>query len=248
MRLNKFLARTGVASRRRADLLIQSATVTVNGIVITNPAHLVEPEDVVQYGQQVLTLPEETIVLLLHKPRGVLTTVRDPRQRRTVVDLIPSHLALFPVGRLDRDTQGLLLFTNDGHLAQRLIHPRHQIPRVYQVVTDRPLDSGSIRRLGAGIPIGAGETGRARVLKQVRVKGRTKVTLELRQGRKREIRRLFRKLKRPVIDLIRTRFGSLSLGKLPVGDWRRLSARETQHLRRYLEGKRAPEKPLPGPV
>lgn len=233
MRLNKYLALAGVASRRAADKLIQAATTTVNGQVVLDPAFNVSEEDVVCFDGQRLKLIRDFKVYLLNKPTGVITTSKDPHGRPTVVDLIPHQGRLFPVGRLDKDTTGLLLLTNDGELMEKLLHPRYRVPRLYEVVIDRPLEKTEIQKMERGLYIGDGEWGRAKVVKQVTVKKRTTLTLRLTEGKKREVRRLLTTLKRRIFNLRRIQFGPVSLGDLPVGRWRELSPEEIEKLKTY---------------
>lgn len=230
MRLNKFLANAGIASRRESDRLIQAATTTVNGVVITDPAFNVEEQDIVLYDGQLLKLPQESIVIMLNKPLNYITTADDPQGRRTVFDLIRYPQRLFPIGRLDKDTTGLLLLTNNGDLAHRLLHPRNRVPRVYLAEIEGRLDDKSVNRIQKGIFIGDNEFGRAEVLKQVTEKKRTWVTLQLRQGKKREIRRIFHFLDVRLFSLHRQSYGSIELGNLPLGQWRRLTETEQNQL------------------
>lgn len=230
MRLNKFLARGGVASRRRADELIQAATTTVNGRVVTDPGSQVESGDDVCFEGRHIKPLEETIILMLHKPKGVVTSVGDPQGRITVIDFVTNKHRLFPIGRLDKDSTGLLLLTNDGDITQSLLHPSRQIARIYEAVIDRALDRKEIARLKKGIYFGKHERGRAKVVKQKTVKKRTTVTLELREGKNREVRRMMERLKRRLFSLHRTHFGPLSLGKLAKGKWRQLKKNEIQKI------------------
>ena len=237
IRLNKYLAQAGVASRREADLLIRAATTTVNGIVITDPAYQVMPTDEVVYDGRRLKIDIEPTVVMLNKPKGVITTVRDPQNRPTVLDLIPGKTRLFPIGRLDKDTTGLILLTNDGELANFLLHPRHQIPRIYVCEIEGRLSSKMIAKLSRGIFIGGGEFGRCQVLRQNTVKKRSRVTLELTQGKKREIRRIFSALRVRLFTLHRIQYGPIKLGKLPEGRWRSLTTDEIASLRKLRKRK-----------
>ena len=236
MRLNKYLAQAGVASRRKADELIQAATTTVNGKLVLDPALEVGLEDIVAYDGRQLSIKSKTELYILNKPAGIITTVSDERGRRSVVDLVPSKERLFPIGRLDRDTTGLVLLTNDGDLANRLAHPRWRIPRIYNAVVDHSLSNQEISRMAKGMFIGEGEFGKAEVLKQVTVKSRTEIILRLRRGKKREIRRLFHYLNRKLFSLNRTQFGKLELGDLPIGHYRQLSEQEVRELKGSLNG------------
>ena len=180
---------------------------------------------------------------ILNKPRRVLTTVRDPEGRATVMDLVPERKArIFPVGRLDRESEGLLLLTNDGELAQALLHPSRESPRVYRVTVKGRLSDASARRLEAGVRLEGGETtARARVGRRRHEAGRdrTTFTLTLIEGRKRQIRRSLLALGHRVVRLVRTRMGPLSLGRLPSGEARRLTPTEVAQLRRHARNSRA---------
>ena len=137
MRLNKFLSQAGIAPRRESDNLIKNAMVTVNGLLETNPAYQVESKDEVFFDNQKIKLETKTRIIAFNKPEGYITTMKDPHQRKTVIDLIQTDERLFPIGRLDKNTTGLLLLTNDGQLANKLMHPRNQIPRIYKLQIDK---------------------------------------------------------------------------------------------------------------
>ena len=154
MRLNKFLAQTGVASRRKADELIQMATTEVNGKICLDPAYDVKDSDVIKYDGQKVKPVQEKIVIMLHKPKKVITTVKDTHGRKTVLDIVPSKYRLTPVGRLDQDTTGLLLLTNDGDLHQYLTHPKNRIPKDYEAVIEGRMTASQIQKLIRGIYIG----------------------------------------------------------------------------------------------
>ena len=231
MRLNKYLAESGIASRRKSDKLIQMATTEVNGLICLDPAYSVQDEDVVEYDGRKIRPVKEKIVVMLHKPKKVITTVKDTHGRKTVMDLVSSKYRLTPVGRLDKDTTGLLLLTNDGHLHQYLTHPRNQIPKDYEAVAEGRITDAQILKLSKGVYIGDKEFGNAEILHQSTVKGRSIITLRLRQGKKREIRRIFYSLKLKLLSLKRTRFGDLSLGNLPESGQRNLTEEEINSLR-----------------
>ncbi len=230
MRLNKFLALSGVASRRESDRLIQAATVTVNDVVIYNPAYQVSLKDVVKYNEQKLIPVNEITIIKFNKPENVITTARDPQNRKTIFDYIHTSSRLFPVGRLDKDSTGLVLVTNDGELANRLMHPRNRIPRIYVIEIDKPFRRWEVERMHKGVYIGQKDWGNAEVVNQVTVKKRTTVTLRLYQGKKREVRRLVYRMKRKLFSLKRTEFGPILLGDLPVGQWQRLTEKELASL------------------
>ena len=232
MRLNKFLAQAGIASRRKADELIQMATTTVNGELCLDPAYKVKDSDIVRYDDQAINPEKEKIVILLHKPRGVITTAKDTHDRKTVLDLISGSARLVPVGRLDKNTTGALLLSNDGNLHEYLTHPRNQIPKDYEAVIEGRITPEQIAKLKRGIYIGDREYGQAEVLIQNTVKQRSTVTLRLRQGKKREIRRIMHRLKRKLFSLKRIRFAGLGLGDLAPGQYRIITVEEIQMLKK----------------
>ena len=230
MRLNKFLAQTGVASRRKADELIQMATTEVNGKICLDPAYDVKDSDVIKYDGQKVKPVQEKIVIMLHKPKKVITTVKDTHGRKTVLDIVPSKYRLTPVGRLDQDTTGLLLLTNDGDLHQYLTHPKNRIPKDYEAVIEGRMTASQIQKLIRGIYIGDKEYGKAEIVSQDTKKGRSVVILRLHQGKKREIRRIMHRLKLKLLSLKRIRFSGLELGDLPEHHYRTLNEKEVKLL------------------
>tara|TARA_B100000809_G_scaffold265314_1_gene323760 strand:+ start:1317 stop:2015 length:699 start_codon:yes stop_codon:yes gene_type:complete len=230
MRLNKFLARAGIESRRKADELIQMATTEVNGKICLDPAYDVKDSDEVKYDGQKIKPILEKVVIMLHKPKRVITTVKDTHGRKTVLDIVHSKYRLTPIGRLDQDTTGLLLLTNDGDLHQYLSHPRNRIPKDYEAVIEGRMASDQIQKLGRGIYIGDKEYGKASIVSQETTKGRSIVILRLYQGKKREIRRIMHRLNLKLISLKRIRFAGLELGDLPEHHYRTLSEMEVKLL------------------
>ena len=230
MRLNKFLAQSGVASRRKSDELIQMATTEVNGKVCLDPAYNVSPEDKVCFDGKRLVPIRDKIVLMLNKPEKVITTVQDTHGRKTVIDFIRSKIRISPIGRLDKNTKGLLLLTNDGTLHQYLTHPSHQIPKDYEAVIEGKLTQDNIIKLNRGIYIGNKEYGKAEILKQNTIKGRSTIILRLRQGKKREIRRIFFRFNKKIYSLKRIRYAELTLGNLKEGEYRQLTKNEINSL------------------
>ena len=230
MRLNKFLSQAGIASRRESDNLIKNAMVTVNGVLETNPAYQVKSKDEVFYDDQRIKLETKTRIIALNKPEGYITTMKDPLQRKTVIDLIYTEERLFPIGRLDKDTTGLLLLTNDGQLANKLMHPKNQIPRIYKLQIDKVFQSWEIKRMASKVYIGQKEWGKADVVDQKKIKGRATVHLRLFHGKKREVRRIIFRMKRKLFSLERIQFGSIELGDIPLGKWRDLSNKELKSL------------------
>ena len=230
MRLNKFLAQSGVASRRKSDELIQMATTEVNGKVCLDPAYKVSPDDKVCFDGKRLVPIIDKVVLMLNKPEKVITTVQDTHGRKTVIDLIKSKIRLSPIGRLDKNTKGLLLLTNDGTLHQYLTHPSHQIPKDYEAVIEGKLTQDNIIKLKRGIYIGNKEYGKAEILKQNTIKGRSTIILRLRQGKKREIRRIFFRFNKKLYSLKRIKYAKLTLGNLKEGEYRQLTTNEINSL------------------
>jgi 23S rRNA pseudouridine2605 synthase len=229
MRLAKYLAHAGVASRRAAEVLIGEGRVAVGGDIVRDPARDVDGSIVVTFDGRPVALPGERLVYALNKPRGVVSTAKDTHGRRTVVDLVPADRRLYPVGRLDADTTGLILLTDDGELAERLMHPRHEVPKTYRArVADGPVDGGALHRLRTGLELDDGRTLPARV-EQPRP-GVLEITL--REGRKRQVRRMCEAVGHPVIKLQRVAFGPLRLGTLKPGEHRLLSDAEVAKLRR----------------
>ena len=230
MRLNKFLAKAGIASRRKSDELIQMATTMVNGKVCLDPAYDVKKEDSVQFDGKKVIVENKKIVLMLHKPKKVITTVRDTHGRKTVMDFIPSKFRITPVGRLDQNTTGLLLLTNVGDLQEYLTHPKNKVSKDYEVYIEGKLNIDQVKKLKSGLYIGYKEYGKAEILEQKVHKGRSKIILRMRQGKKREIRRIFHRLNKKLISLKRIGFASLKLGNLREGEYRELTHNEINKL------------------
>ena len=230
MRLNKFLAKAGIASRRKSDELIQMATTMVNGKVCLDPAYQVKKEDLVHFDGKKVIIEKKKIVLMLHKPKKVITTVRDTHGRKTVMDFIPSKFKITPVGRLDQNTTGLLLLTNDGDLQEYLTHPKNKVSKDYEVYIEGKLNIDQVKKLKSGLYIGYKEYGKAEILEQKVHKGRSKIILRMRQGKKREIRRIFHRLNKKLISLKRIGFASLKLGNLREGEYRKLTQNEINKL------------------
>jgi len=232
MRLAKFLAHAGVASRRAAERLVVSGRVQVGGEVVTDPARDVDGSSAVEVdGKAVAAEPRE--VHALNKPSGVVSTARDTHGRPTVVDLVDSDLRLYPVGRLDADTSGLILLTNAGELAEQLTHPRYGVEKVYRARVDpQRMPEGALRALREGVELEDGRTAPARA----RQLGPGRVEIVLREGRKRQVRRMCEAVGHRVVELERIAFGPLRLGELKAGQSRRLSAAEVERLRRSGAG------------
>ncbi|MBN2417484.1 rRNA pseudouridine synthase [bacterium] len=233
MQLNKYIAHCGAASRRGAVTFIQNNRVTVNGVPATRPELRVDPDrDIVRLDGKRLDIERKYVYILLHKPVKTLTTVRDERGRATVIDLVKVRQRVYPVGRLDYNTTGVLLLTNDGPLAYRLAHPKFEICKRYEARVDGDFSVQDADRLAAGVPIEPGITVSGTVV-QIRKTGTgTVVTLEIHEGRKHQVRKMLRATGHPVRALVRTRFADLTLEGLAPGEWRPLSVREVSRLYR----------------
>jgi 23S rRNA pseudouridine2605 synthase len=229
MRLVKYLAHAGVASRRAAEGIIAAGRVTVAGSVVTDPAQDVDEASGVCVDGRPLAGPEPRVAYLLHKPAGVLSTARDPQGRPTVVGLVGrEELRLYPVGRLDAQTTGVILLTNDGELANRLTHPRFEVPKTYRAkLAGGPIEATALRALRDGVELDDGITAPARVRKLAA----NEIELTIHEGRNRQVRRMCEAVGHPVRELVRTRFGPLTLAGLAPGEYRRLTAQELGRVR-----------------
>lgn len=235
LRLQKFLARAGVASRRGSEDLMTAGRVRVNGVVVNELGAKVDPSfDVIEVDGRRVTLADEPVHIALNKPGGVVTTMSDPQGRPTVASLVPTedHPGLFPVGRLDADTTGLLLFTTDGELGHRLLHPRWKVPKTYRALVDGAPDVCDMRKLREGVELDDGLTAPADARTLERFGDRTLVELTLREGRKRQVRRMLGAVGHPVIELDRVSFGPVDLSTLSPGAWRMLTEHEIADLHR----------------
>ena len=231
MRLNAFLARAGVASRRGADELIKAGRVTVNG----EPGQLntfVESRDRVELDGRRLEL-QPLAYVLLHKPAATVTTARDPQGRRTVVDLVDHPARVVPVGRLDADTTGALLLTNDGELAHRLAHPRYEVEKIYEARVEGEPSEDTLARLRAGIDLDDGPTAPA----EARLISPGTVELSIHEGRKHQVKRMLAAVGHPVLALHRSRYAGLTLEGLEPGAWRELEPFEVERLRARERGR-----------
>jgi len=238
MRLQKFLARAGVASRRGSEDLMTAGRVRVNGEIVTSLGSKVDPlTDIVLVDDSEIRLSEGPVYLALNKPSGVVTTMSDPEGRPTVASLVPAEEfpGLFPVGRLDFETTGLLLFTTDGELAHRLLHPRWKVPKTYVAVVDGHPGQIARKRLATGVELDDGLTAPAQVRVLERRPETALVEIVISEGRKRQVRRMFSAVHHPVRELHRIRFGPVELGMLREGAWRHLEDSEVAALRQAVE-------------
>jgi len=230
IRLNKFIANAGICSRREADELIRAGVIKVNGITVTEMGLRVGPRDKVQYGDQTLA-GEKMVYVLLNKPKGYLTTSEDPFDRKTVMELVSDACRerIYPVGRLDRNTTGLLLLTNDGDIAKKLTHPRHKVKKIYHVELDKALTKSDMIRISDGVELDDG------VIKADEIaytgEGKKEIGIELHSGKNRVVRRIFELLEYDVVKLDRVSFAGLTKKDLPRGRWRYLTESEVNYLK-----------------
>lgn len=227
MRLAKFLATAGIASRRSSEEIIRAGRVTVDGETVTDPARNVSDANRVALDSRPVSVSPDRVVYAVNKPAGVVSTARDPQGRPTVVTLVPQTERLYPVGRLDIDTTGLILLTNQGELAHRLTHPSFEVDKTYRVVVGgRTISERVLRALREGVELEDGRTAPAGVR---RVSADT-LEITIHEGRKRQVKRMCEAVGHPVKRLERIRLGPLELGDLPRGRWRRLTAAEVDAL------------------
>ncbi len=233
MRLSKYLSACGVASRRKADELIQEGKVRVNSKTVTAMGFRVDPEeDKVTFQGQTVVPPKKIRILMLNKPPGVMTTLSDPHADQTVMQFVDHYEErLFPVGRLDRDSEGLLLFTNDGELAHRLTHPRFHLDKEYEVVVEGSPRREDIEQLRQGVEIDGHKTSKSNIHFVDAVNGRQIYTMVIHEGRKRQVRRMFEEVGAKVVALRRIRVGPVKMGHLPIGSVREVKGEELKALR-----------------
>jgi 23S rRNA pseudouridine2605 synthase len=231
MRLNKYLAHAGIASRREADELIKVGAVTVNGDVVTEMGYKVKPGDKVQFNGDTIK-PEKKVYVLLNKPKNFITTTEDEKGRKTVMELVEKSapVRIYPVGRLDRNTTGVLLFTNDGDLAKKLTHPKHKVEKIYHVKLDKNLKPSDMEKIKDGLKL---EDGVIQVDDISFIKGapHNEVGVKIHSGRNRIVRRIFEHLGYDVIKLDRVLFAGLTKKDLKRGHWRHLTKKEVDFLK-----------------
>jgi 23S rRNA pseudouridine2605 synthase len=230
MRLNKYLAHAGIASRREADELIKIGAVMVNGEIVTEMGFKVKPTDKVQFNGETIK-PEKKVYVLLNKPKNFITTTEDDKGRRTVMELVEksSPVRLYPVGRLDRNTTGVLLFTNDGDLAKKLTHPKHMVEKIYHVKLDKSLKSNDMEKIRAGFKL---EDGYVEVddIQYIKGASHSEIGVKIHSGRNRIVRRIFEHFNYNVIKLDRVLFAGLTKKDLKRGHWRHLTKKEVDFL------------------
>jgi len=233
-RLNKFIANSGICSRREADKLIEAGVIKVNGKIITELGTKVSRDDVVKYGGTVI-VPEKLNYILLNKPKGFISTMDDPFERKTVMSLVSNACKerIYPVGRLDLNTTGLLLFTNDGELAKRLTHPKYGVKKLYHVTLDKPLTYPDFEKIANGIEL---DDGMIKVDKIAYVEhgiDKKQLGIEIHSGRNRIVRRIFESINYKVLRLDRVIFAGLTKKDIPRGKWRQLKEHEVNVLKRF---------------
>lgn len=231
VRINKFLADAGVASRRKIDELLLQGLIKVNGKVVNEPGMKVTNSDFITVNGDPVRVIKHNIYILLNKPKNVITTTSDDRDRKTVLDIVRKEDRIFPVGRLDRNTTGVLLLTNDGELAYRLTHPKFEIERTYKVKLDKPLLSGYAKSISEGVVLDNGdETGTCELT--INPEDPTKVIISIHEGKNREIRRIFEKFGYEVKQLDRKIFAGLTTKGLTLGNYRHLTRTEVTELKK----------------
>lgn len=238
MPLNKFISHAGVAARRDAAEMVKKGLVKVNGVLITEPGHRVSVKDEVKVNGKKIFLAKNLVYILLNKPKDYITTTDDPQGRKTVLDLIgrATKERVYPVGRLDRNTSGVLLLTNDGELAQKLTHPSNEIKKVYHVTLSKPLEKNDFERILKGVQLDDGPAG-VDVLAYADIKDRTQIGVEIHSGRNRIVRRIFEHLGYEVKHLDRVIFAGLTKKNIERGKWRFLSEKEVRDLKHFGKGK-----------
>ncbi len=232
IRLNKYIANAGICSRREADTFIKSGLAQVNGKVITEMGYKVQPGDEVKFDGKRISA-EKNVYILLNKPKGFITTTKDEKNRRTVMDLIENATTarVFPVGRLDRPTTGLLLFTNDGYLTKKLTHPSHLVKKIYHVSLDKELAQEDLEKIIKGVRLIPEGIAHVDQVSYIKGKPKTEIGIEVHIGWNRVIRRIFETLGYEVVKLDRVSFGGLTKKNLKRGDWRKLTDKEVAFLK-----------------
>lgn len=231
IRLNKYLSNAGICSRREADVLIQTGVITINGQVVTELGYKIKPGDVVQYDGETINAETKRYVLL-NKPKGFITTMDDPYGRKTVMSLVRKACRerIYPVGRLDRETTGLLLFTNDGDLAKKLTHPRHRATKIYHVELNKPVKKEDLERLLTGLDLEDGRT-QFNAAEYIKADNSREVGVELHSGKNRIVRRMFEAMGYDVVRLDRVQFAGLTKKDVPRGMFRHLTEKEVAFLK-----------------
>lgn len=228
MRINKYLAKKGIGSRREIDSLLEKGKILVNDRVALVGDKVSDRDKIVVNGREIKEEIENKEYYLLNKPKGVISASKDDRGRKTVVDLIKTKARLFPIGRLDYDTEGLIILTNDGDIYNKIIHPRHEIFKTYIAILDKELRNGDKVKLESGIKLEDGMTlpARVKILKQ------NMVEISIREGRNRQVRRMFKELRYNVLNLKRIKIGKIELKGLSLGEYRSLTKDELEYIKK----------------
>ena len=232
MRINKYIASAGVTSRRKADELIEEGKVSINDKVLKDPGYQVQDCDVVKVGGMVVKPADKLVYYLLNKPCGYVTSTHDEEGRPCVTELVPDEIRVFPVGRLDFNTSGLLILTNDGELSNKLMHPSHEFDKTYVARVKGMVTRAEAARLARGVDIGGWTTSKAEVNVLRHDKNSSIVEVTIHEGKNRQVRRMFKAIDHPVEELCRTRLGNLQIGKLALGQCRKLGPAEVEYLKR----------------
>jgi 23S rRNA pseudouridine2605 synthase len=237
MPLNKFIAHAGVCARREAAEMVKKGLVKVNNVLMTEPGHKVSAKDEIRVNGKKIFLAKNLVYILLNKPKDYITTTDDPQNRKTVLDIISraTKERVYPVGRLDRNTSGVLLFTNDGELAQKLTHPSNEVKKVYHVTLNKPLDKKDFDQILKGVILEDGPAG-VDVLAYADIKDKTQIGVEIHSGRNRIVRRIFEHLGYDVKNLDRVVFAGLTKKNVDRGKWRFLSEKEVRDLKYFSKG------------
>lgn len=231
-RLQKYMARCGVASRRSCEELILEGKVKVNGITIKELGYKVDPDkDIIEYNKNIIKPEGRKVYIVLNKPVGYVSTVKDERGRKTIIDLVNVDERIFPIGRLDYDSSGLIMLTNDGEIYNKVIHPRQEINKTYEAVLKGIPDIEDINNFCNGIDIGGYITAKANFQILKLIDGNAIVKIIIHEGKNRQIRRMCERINHPVLSLKRVSIGRIELGKLQPGKWRYLNEQEVDYLK-----------------
>lgn len=231
MRINKYLAQKGVASRREIDKMIENNEIKVNGKVVVPGQKVNDKDEITIKGKKLEKKQEKKYYFLLNKPKGVISASKDDRGRKTVTDLINCDERLFPIGRLDFDTEGAILLTNDGEIFNRVIHPKGEVFKEYYVIIKGEIKDKDLSKLARGVMLDDGMTLPAKTKILKRESGRSEALISIREGRNRQVRRMFESVNHPVIYLKRLSVGKIKLGDLEVGKYRNLTKDEVNYLK-----------------
>ena len=232
MRINQYIASAGITSRRKADELIEKGRVKVNGAILTSPGYHVEDGDIVEVDGVRIAPADRKVYYLLNKPAGYVTSTADKEGRPLVTELVPDEVRVFPVGRLDLNTTGLLILTNDGELSNKLMHPSNEFSKRYVVRAQGIITRAEAARLEKGIDIGGFVTSPSDVHLLKHDRNSTLAEIVIHEGKNRQVRRMFKAIGHPVLELCRTGLGNLEIGRLAVGQFRKLSPAEVEQLKR----------------